>query len=264
MANLALLARMPGSLPAAVDVAALLARVLAQIVHETDYRAKVRAATEYCSRLGHDPVVTVPAVADKHCTDHIFATPFAPGMPVDRLASGGTQAQSEKVAAALIRLVVHESFRMRLVPIDPNFGSYLFDAETGRIALIDFGATKTVARERVAQLREVGRALREDDVPRLVAASTAAVRPPEQTRGVISMMRMVGEPLRHADAYAFSASDLFARSFEQGWTQFFCDGYVPTALPDLLFRQRKFAATFMLCTWLRAQVDLPDAFACEL
>lgn len=271
MANLALLARTPGLVPAALDVSALLARVQAQLEHETDYRAEARAATAYRARLGDDPVLSVPAVADEHCTDHIIATEFAPGLPVDRLAQpgGGTQAQRDHVASALSRLAVHEFFRMRLVQTDPNFGNYLFDAASGRIALIDFGATESVTPERVAQLRELGRALRADDLPRLAAASaaagfTAAGDPPDQTRGVIAMMRMAGEPLRHDGAYDFGASDLFSRSFMQGRAQFFGEGYARTPPPDLLFLQRKFAGTFMLCTRLRARVDLAAVFAGEL
>lgn len=270
MANLALLARTPGLVPAAFDLTGLLARVRAQLEHETDYRAEARAATDYRLRLGDDPVVYVPAVVDEHCTDHIVATDFAPGVPVDRLAHGGyTQAQRDHVAAALSRLAAHEFFRMRLVQTDPNFGNYLFDAASGRIALIDFGATEAVTPERVAQLRELGRALRADDGPRLAAASvaagfTAAEDPAEQTRGVIAMMRMAGEPLRHVGVYDFGVSDLFARSFEQGRAQFFGDGYARTPPPDLLFLQRKFAGTFMLCTRLRARVDLEHVFAGEL
>jgi predicted unusual protein kinase regulating ubiquinone biosynthesis (AarF/ABC1/UbiB family) len=271
MANLALLARTPGLVPAALDVSALLARVQAQLEHETDYRAEARAATEYRTQLGDDPVLSVPAVAEEHCTDHILATAFALGVPVDRLAQigGGTQAQRDHVASALSRLAVHEFFRMRLVQTDPNFGNYLFDAASGRISLIDFGATEAVTPERVEQLRELGRALRDDDVPRLAAASaaagfTSAEDPPEQTRGVIAMMRMAGEPLRHGGAYDFGASDLFARSFAQGRAQFFGEGYARTPPPDLLFLQRKFAGTFMLCTRLRARVDLGAVFAGEL
>jgi predicted unusual protein kinase regulating ubiquinone biosynthesis (AarF/ABC1/UbiB family) len=212
----------------------------------------------------------VPAVVDEHCTDHIIATEFAPGLPVDRLARGGaTQMQRDHVAAALSRLAVHEFFRMQLVQTDPNFGNYLFDAASGRIALIDFGATEAVTAERVAQLREIGRALRADDVARLTAAShaagfTAASDPPEQTRGVIALMRLAGEPLRHQGAYDFGRSDLFTRSFDQGRAQFFGDGYARTPPPDLLFLQRKFAGTFMLCTRLGARIDLAEVFAGEL
>jgi len=273
MANLALLARTPGVVPAGLDpraVPALLARVQAQLEHETDYRAEARAAREYRERLGHDPVLTVPEVAEEHCTDHIIATDFAPGVPVDRLAhAGASQQQRDHVAAALSRLAVREFFQMRLVQTDPNFGNYLFDAASGRIALIDFGATEAVTPGRVEQLRELGRALRADDVARIEAAAddagfTAAADLPAQRRGVIDLMRLAGEPLRHAGAYDFGASTLFARSFEQGRAQFFGAGYARTPPPDLLFLQRKFAGTFMLCARLRAQVDLHQVFAGEL
>ena len=271
MANLALLARTPGLIPAALDVSALLARVQTQLEHETDYRAEARAATAYRARLGDDPVLSVPAVDDEHCTDHILATEFARGVPVDRLArqGGGTQAQRDLVALALSRLAVHELFRMRLVQTDPNFGNYLYDAASGRIALIDFGATESVTPQRVEQLRELGRALRDDDLPRLATAAaaagfTAVDDPPELTRGVIAMMRMAGEPLRHVGVYDFGASDLFARSFEQGRAQFFGEGFARAPPPDLLFLQRKFAGTFLLCARLRARVDLAVVFAGEL
>jgi predicted unusual protein kinase regulating ubiquinone biosynthesis (AarF/ABC1/UbiB family) len=173
------------------------------------------------------------------------------------------------VAAALARLSVREFFEMRLVQTDPNFGNYLYDAASGRIALVDFGATEIVTPQRVEQLREVGRALRDDDRARLMAASqdvgfVDAADAAAQTRGVIDMMMLAGEPLRHAGAYDFGASDLFARIFDQGHAQFLGAGFARTPPADLLFLQRKFIGTFMLCTRLRARVDVGALFGHEL
>ena len=158
---------------------------------------------------------------------------------------------------------------MRLVQTDPNFGNYLFDAASGRIALLDFGATEAVAPERVEHLREIGRALRDADAARVETASVVAGfigadDPPAQVRGVIEMMLMAGEPLRHDGPYDFGASDLFSRVFAQGRAQFFGEGYARTPPPDLLFLQREFIGSFMLCTRLRARVDLGAAFGAHL
>ncbi len=273
MANLALLARAPGLVPGGLEpdaVQALLLRVQAQLEHETDYRAEARAVQAYRDALGHDTVLTVPAVVPEHCTEHIIATEFFDGVPVDRLAHDYTdQARLDQVASALCRLAVHEFFRMRLVQTDPNFGNYLFDPATGRIALIDFGATERVTQQRVEQLRELGRAMCVDDVERLEYASDAAgftdpADPPAQRQGVLALMRLAGEPLRVAGAYDFGASTLVARSVEQGREQLFGAGYSRTPPPDLLFLQRKFAGTFLLCVRLRARVDLAEVFGDEL
>jgi aarF domain-containing kinase len=270
IANLALLARTPGLVPAALDPAPLLERVRQQLHAETDYIAEARAATEYRARLGSDPVLSVPEVHADHSTACILATDFAPGVAIDRLALGEQpQARRDHVAGALCRLAVRELFQMRLVQTDPNFGNYLYDAASGRITLLDFGATEPVEPWRVEQLRELARALRDGDEARtravaLAAGFIGADNAPAQAQGVVDLMMMSGEALRHDGPYDFGASDMFARVFERGRAQFFGAGYAQTPPPDLIFLQRKFAGTFMLCGRLRARVDVRGVFSGEI
>ena len=260
--NLALLARTPGLLPAGLDIAGLLARVRAQLHQETDYAAEARSASLYRRRLGHDPVLALPLVRRAHCTDLILATDFAPGVPVDQLARLGlSQAVRDRVAAALCRLLLRELFELRLVQTDPNFGNYLYDNPSGRLWLLDFGATEAVDPARAAQLGAVAVALRDDDPAALRQAALAVgyvhpADPPAQTDGVLVMLHLAGEPLRHRGAYDFAASGLSRRAFEQGRAQFFGDGFARTPPADLVFVQRKIVGTFLLCARLQARVDL--------
>jgi aarF domain-containing kinase len=269
IANLALMARTPGLVPAGLDLSELLARVQQQLLRETDYRAEAAATTAYRLALGDHPVLVVPMVHADHSTDQILATDFAPGVAVDRLATSGTPGQRDAVAGALVHLAAHELFHMQLVQTDPNFGNYLFDGTAGRIALLDFGAAEAIAPHRVQQLRELGRALRADDAARSRAAALALgfigeADPPAQADGVLRMLMATGEPLRHAGVYDFGASDLFARLLAQGQAQYFDQGFSRTPPPDLLLLQRKFVGTFLLCTRLRARVDLAAVFAPHL
>jgi len=270
VANLALLARTPGLVPAGLDPAPLLQRVQEQLLRETDYAAEAAAATEYRARLGPDAVLSVPEVVAEHCTAHILATEFAPGTPIADLAHGNaTQAQRDHVALTLSRLAVREFFQMRLVQTDPNFGNYLFDAATGRIALLDFGATEPVSDGRVEQLRELGRAQRAGDRAHITAAALAAgfiahEDSASQTEAVVEMMWLAGEPLRHSGPFDFGTSSLVGRVFDLGHAQFHGEGYARTPPADLLFFQRKFVGTFMLCARLKARVDMDEAFAGEL
>lgn len=266
MANLALLARTPGLLPAGLDLTEMLDRVQQQLLRETDYRAEAAATTAYRLALGDHPVLVVPAVHADHSTDQILATDFAPGRAVDSLAATGTPAQRDAVAGALAHLAAQELFGMQLVQTDPNFGNYLFDDTTGRIALLDFGAAEAMAPHRVQQLRALGQALCADDAAQARAAALALgfigeTDPPAQAVGVLRMLMAAGEPLRHAGVYDFGGSDLFARMFAQGQAQWFDQGFSRTPPPDLLLLQRKFVGTFLLCTRLRARVDLAAVFA---
>ena len=281
VANLALLAKVPGLLPAGLDPAPLLERVREQLLRETDYAAEAAALMDYRARLGSDPVLWVPAVVAEHSTAHILATEFATGIPVAGLASqapqahatpavqAAPQAQRNHVALALARLAVREFFQMRVVQSDPNFGNYLFDAATGRIALLDFGATEPVTDLRVEQLRDLGRAQRAGNRPGIAAAALACgftdtSDPPEQTAAVVEMMWLASEPLRHQGAYDFGASRIVSQVLEEGRQQTMRGGFTRTPPGDLLFFQRKFAGTFLLCARLQARVDLQEVFMGEL
>lgn len=269
VANLVLLTRIPGFIPkGAPNPTPLFDRIREQLHAETDYRAEARAMQSYKTMLGDDPVLVVPDVVEAHCTDHILATEFMRGVAIDKMVYT-TQSHRDRACAALCRLAVRELFEMGLVQTDPNFGNYLFDANTGRIALLDFGATQTVAPERAEHIRALARAQRDNDPAGILQAAKSAGfiganDPPSQTRGVVEMMLMAGEPLRHNGPYDFGASSLFKRGFEQGQAQFFGEGFAQTPPPDMLFLQRKFVGTFMLCARLKARVDMGEVFRGQL
>ncbi len=271
VANIGLLLRTPGLVPGHLDLAPLLARVREQLLLETDYAREAAHLSDYRSRLGDDTVLWVPAVVPEHCTPHILATEFASGRPVaEWVGSARPQAERDHIALALCRLSVQEFFEMRLVQTDPNIGNYLFDPATRRIALLDFGATETVAGERVEDLREIGLALKNGDRARLEAAAlragfTAAADPPEQTRAVIELMLLSGEPLRHEGLYDFGRSRLVGTVFEHGRAQVMGGGgFARTPPTDLIFLQRKFAGSFLLCAKLQARVDVGAVFGRQL
>ena len=270
VANLALLARTPGLVPAGMDTAPLFERVRQMLHAETDYAAEAQALNRYREALGDDPFFVVPEVDAEHSTGRILATSFQPGVTIDRLAAPGVpQAQRDRVATALVHLVVRELFELRLVQTDPNFANYLYDAASGRVALLDFGATQAVPLKRVQQLRALGRAMRARDA---AALETAARRagfigeddPPEQVRGVVALIGLIGEPLAQDRDYDFAASDLFQRSFEAGRAQYFGAGFSQAPPPDLVFLQRKMVGIFMLCTRLQARVNLARLFGEQL
>ncbi|MBK5914020.1 ABC1 kinase family protein [Rhodocyclus purpureus] len=267
IANVALLTRVPGLVPPGIDLAPILERARLQLHEETDYVAEAKALQAYRERLGDDSFLCVPALHADLSTPHILATDFAEGISIDQLAQAAyPQALRDRIAGALARLAMRELFEFGLMQTDPNFANYLYDAARERITLLDFGATQAVDAELAEVLRDMARGLRDRDRPRLQETArrvgfigerdTAA-----HVEGVIDLMLLSSEPLRHPGPYDFGKSDLFARVYTSGRDKYMDRGFTSAPPTDIMLMQRKLAGVFMLAARLRARVDVAELFA---
>lgn len=262
IANLALIGRGLGMAPAGIDIAPFLEEARRQLHREADYQAEADAADAYRAWVGDDPDFFIPAVHRDLTTGHILAMDFADGVPVDRLAGPEyRRAERDRAAALLMRLTLRELFAFGLMQTDPNFSNYLYAPDSGRIVLLDFGATRDVAPELVASYRQLARAAIADDAQGLHAAAVAlgyvgAGDPPEQVRTMVDLLRMAAEPLRQPGHYDFSQSDLFERVYRQGRELFHSGVFSTVPAAETMFLHRKFMGSFMLARRLRARVDL--------
>jgi predicted unusual protein kinase regulating ubiquinone biosynthesis (AarF/ABC1/UbiB family) len=270
IANVALLARIPGLAPPGWDPAPLLERARLQLHEETDYVAEARSLMAYRQHIGEDALLRVPAVHADLSTPRILATDFAAGIAIDQLALvGHTQVLRDRIAGALAHLALRELFEFGLMQTDPNFANYLYDAASDRLALLDFGATQAVATTQVEILRELARGLRDKDRQRVQEAALAigfigAGDSAAQTKGVIDLIMFSSEPMRHAGAYDFGQSDLFGRLYTRGRDQYMGDGFASVPPADIMLLQRKLAGVFMLGVRLRARIDIGKLFAAYL
>lgn len=260
--NLSLFVRTLGMAPAGVDVAPFLDEARRQLHREADYGAEADALDAYRIWVGDDPDFVIPGVHRDLSTRNILAMDFVAGVPVDRLAEPEyRRAERDRAATLLMRLTLRELFEFGLVQTDPNFANYLYDAASGRIALLDFGATRTVSPALVAQYRRLAQAAIANDRRDLRAASVAigymgADDPDQQVSAMLDLLQLSAEPLRAAGHYDFAASDLFERVYRQGRDLFHSGAFTTAPAPETLFLHRKFMGSFMLSRRLRARVDL--------
>lgn len=267
IANVALVARLPGLVPAGWDPAPILERARQQLHEETDYVAEANSLLRYRQLLGDDPLLRVPMLHADLSTPRILVTDFAAGVSIDQLAhTAQPQALRDRIAESLARLALRELFEFGLMQTDPNFANYLYDAASERIALLDFGATQPIPAPLVEVLREMARALRDQDRERVQATARsvgfigdgdAAVH----VSGVVDLMLLCSEPMRHAGAYDFGHSDLFGRAYSGGRDQFMDQGFASAPPVDIMLLQRKLVGVFMLAARLRARIDIGRLFA---
>ena len=265
--NLGFLARSLGMLPKGMDPEPMLEEARRQLHEEADYAAEAAALERYRALLGDDPDFLVPAVHRDLSTPRILAMDLAAGVSIDHLsAAEHERAERDRVAGLLARLMLRELFEFALVQTDPNFGNFLYDADSRRIVLLDFGATRTVPSELVEGYRALGRAAVAGDRRGLRDGAErlgyiAADDPPAQVERLLDLIALSGEVITTEGPYDFGASDLFERVFVRGRDLFHDQGFGQFPDPASLFLQRKFVGIFMLCRRLRARVDLGGMLA---
>lgn len=261
--NVATLLRVSGLLPKALDLAPLLAEAKRQLHEEADYRREAESLGRFGALLAGEPDFVLPAPVDALTRSDILAMSWVEGVPVESLADPqvADQALRDRVASLLIGLLFRELFEFRLIQTDPNFANYRFDTASGRLVLLDFGATRPYAEPVVEAYRRL--------MAGTIIGDRAAMSEAAQTIGyfqdnihahqrdaVIDLFATACEPLRHPGAYDFGTSDLALRLRNAGLKLSMERDFWHTPPADALFLHRKLGGLYLLAARLRARVDV--------
>ncbi|MBX3715596.1 MAG: AarF/ABC1/UbiB kinase family protein [Burkholderiales bacterium] len=257
--NVAVLLRLFNLLPLGLDVGGMAAEAKRQLAQEADYEAEGRFLERYAKLVAGEPGLAVPRVHWDLTTPRIMAMDFMAGEPLETLASA-PQAKRDAVGTLLERLLFRELFEFRVMQTDPNFANYLWQPGTGRVVLLDFGATMRFPKEFVAKYARITRAVIAGDRDAVAQGAidigyAAAGDSPERIDAVVDVVFLVCEPLRHRGRYDFPASDLPARVRDLGYDLAFRRGLVRAPPPETIFLHRKLVGAFLLLARIGARVD---------
>lgn len=263
--NLASVLRMARILPVEVDVSGLVAEAKRQLRREADYLHEAECLRRYRALVADEPAVCVPAVHDDFTTRRVLAMDRLEGRPIEDLRGpDASQQERDELGTLLHRLVLRELFEFRFMQTDPNFANYLYqgspDPGSRRLGLLDFGSASDLEARLVEGYRALFRAAVAKDRRALLAAAldlgfAREGDRPDRREGLLDLILLVCEPLRHRGVYDFGRSDLAARTRDAGFELAFGRGFLRPPPPETIFLHRKLAGTFFLCSRIRARVD---------
>ena len=262
--NLASLMRLSGMMPKGLDLKPLLEDARAQLHEEADYDQEARSLVRFGDLLKDDPDFIVPAYQDDLSTRDILAMEYIPSDPIDTLEDAD-QITRNQMAERLITLMMREVFEFHLVQSDPNFANFRWQPDTGKLVLLDFGATRVLSPDLVAQSRAILRPSLDNDLTGIADAlrglGLLSDALPEKTRlEILAMVEMANAPMLHPDGFDFGdttlVSDLRDRGMALGRDRSI--QHIPPT--EVLYLQRKAAGLFLLATRLRAHITLRDLF----
>ena len=256
--NVAILLRMSGLMPKNMDLAPLLVEAKAQLHDEANYLVEAEYLSAFGKALGKDQRFVVPRLHKKLTTDSILAMDFADGAPIESIAEL-EQSERNRVVTTLIELMLHELFTLNMVQTDANFANYRYQPDTGRIVLLDFGATRRFAPEFVAAYRDLLKAVLNDDEAAIVTAAEAVGYVvndvhPTYRQLLIDIFQLVGEVFRADAPYTLKGARLSARMTEKtlAMKDYRDDWRAPPI--DAIFFHRKLAGIFLLASRVDAHV----------
>ncbi len=258
--NVATLLRMSGLLPGALDIAPLLAEAKRQLHEEADYLREAEQMHRYGALLAGNDAFVVPTGLPELSGKRVLAMDFVPGEPIEALA-GAPQAVRDKAMETLLGLVLREIFEFGFMQTDPNFANYRWQADTGRIVLLDFGAARSVPEATTAAYRRLLQAGLDEDRAGLAAALAGAgfISPlilERHARALDNMIEILVAHLGRPGLFDF-ADRSFVEQLRSHAETIVADRaawHIPPA--ETLFVQRKVSGMALLAVKLKARLPL--------
>ncbi|GAM72152.1 ubiquinone biosynthesis monooxygenase ubiB [Vibrio sp. JCM 19236] len=139
--NVGTLLNLIGLIPKGVDYKGLLDEAKKQLHAEADYILEASWITRYQELLKDNPDFVLPTVHPKSSSEGVLSMTHVEGLPIESL-DGADQETRDRIMHLLLDLLFREIFEFKLVQTDPNFANFLYQQDSRRVVLLDFGATR--------------------------------------------------------------------------------------------------------------------------
>lgn len=142
--NVLSLIKLTGALPKHIDLSGLLEEAKAQLKNEADYVQEANYIKAYRQHLAKDSRFVIPYVVDELTDQNVLAMEYISGTPITDISNMENDTVNA-ICTQLMALTYQELFTHKLMQSDPNFANYLYQADTKKIVLLDFGACRDVS-----------------------------------------------------------------------------------------------------------------------
>jgi len=140
--NLSLLLTASRLLPKGLYLDKTIANARTELAWECDYIREAACAKRF-SELLEDETETfaVPAIIDEASGKQVLTMQRMDGTAVTKIRSL-TQEQKDWIGTQILRLCLREIVEFNFMQTDPNWTNFLYNGETSKLELLDFGASR--------------------------------------------------------------------------------------------------------------------------
>jgi predicted unusual protein kinase regulating ubiquinone biosynthesis (AarF/ABC1/UbiB family) len=182
MQNLGMILRLMKRVAPGLDVKATAEELRSRIGDELDYELEAQNQRAMARIFRNHPFIVVPEVVSGLAREKVLVTEFAPGVGFDAIKARD-QATRDRVGEIVFRFYFGCMYRHHQFSGDPHPGNFLL-MEDGKVAFLDFGLYKVMARDLIEIELACQRAGHEGDGEELMRiwTETGFLQHPERFR----------------------------------------------------------------------------------
>jgi aarF domain-containing kinase len=142
LSNLSLLLAASRLLPKGLYLDKTIANARTELAWECDYIREADGAKRFKQLLADEPeTFTVPTIYDEASGKQVLTMERMEGIAVTKVQDF-SQDQKDWIGTQILRLCLREIVEFRYMQTDPNWTNFLYNRDTKKLELLDFGASR--------------------------------------------------------------------------------------------------------------------------
>ncbi|KAJ1936324.1 hypothetical protein EC988_008228, partial [Linderina pennispora] len=229
---------------------------------ECDYVREADAITRFSEFLASDKDFVVPRLVPELTGKMVLTTEFMDGVDMKKVETLSQEVR-DHVGTSVLKLCLRELFEFEFMQTDPNWANFMYNTETGKIVLLDFGASRGFGKEFLDKYLNTLKSSMEGDREGVRHWSTelgflTGYEADVMTNAHVDSVLEIGKPFRSPGLYDFGNQDVSENVREA----------IPVMLrhrltppPDETYSlHRKLSGAYLLCIKLGSRVPCQDLF----
>nr|XP_014091468.1 atypical kinase COQ8B, mitochondrial [Bactrocera oleae] len=121
---------------------------------EVDYTREAEYTEKFKQMIAAYTEYYVPTVIKDLTTGSVLTTELVPGVPLDKCFDLSYE-HRHHIGSSVLKLCLRELFEIECMQTDSNWSNFLYDVDTKRLMLIDFGSTRFYQKKFIQNYRQI-------------------------------------------------------------------------------------------------------------
>ena len=236
-----------------------------ELAWECDYEREAKAAKKFKDLLSDEPsVFHVPEIIDSASTSQVLTMERMEGIGVTKVRDF-TQQQKDWIGTQILRLCLREITEFRYMQTDPNWTNFLYNSQTKKLELLDFGASRDFPQRFIDSYIRILQAAAQDDreACRDISIDLGYLTGHESKAMLdahVSSILTLAEPFRETSPEVYDFRDQTITDRVRRLIPFMIRERLAPPPEETYSLHRKLSGAFLLCARLGSRVRCRELF----